>query len=112
MENNNPYRQAPNERQWESLSEWNNISPHKEYFNCPACGCNNKKVKQQDGTLTVNGNGKAFLGCLGIKQIIRKWFSKNESYYVCPLMAHLHIQCWACKLKFIMWAECQSPEEK
>lgn len=73
-----------------SKSKSNSYFQYDEKFLCPACKCNNRHNKS--GTVTNN-----FKGCLGIKN----FFGKE----VCSSIPHLHIECWACKLKFIMWSQ-------
>lgn len=72
------------------IENYENIFPFDKNFCCPACLSNNRFTSE--GKLT-----KFFSGCVGK----RRMFSNR---YKCPNVPHLHVECWACGLRFMMWS--------
>lgn len=85
------YSIIPSSKEEDIKLIWENVFSYNNIYSCPICSANNKY--NTHGDLTC----ERFYGCLGKKKF---WSSK----FKCPPKPHLHINCWACKFKFLMWS--------
>lgn len=75
--------------------EWKDVFEYHETYNCPACTSQTRYFRKEKNK--EREQTPYFKGCMGKK----KFFGG----YKCPPMAHLHVDCWSCKLNFLMWSK-------